>query len=296
MIRNLQPNKTNTFTLPEVPSERCFVRTGVYADGNCFIHCVLRAVNSSYRKYKTYTEHIKLVEQFRKTLTDWLTTEQYYNIGNGELFKFRFTEELRRTITKIPTDPTIEHSYMDIIHKLFTPEVLEKDIVDKIQISEIGKDYYFSFCKLSEQYVEKKLRVYFDKHPEKLHTLQKYIWRYFINLFQNIHNISLEKFRNELGSIGVFTESSHIECISRFTGYNFIFLTFDGEGRIIPYEGNRHLNDYLVSQKTLVFLWIGQNHFEIIGELDKNQYINRIFEGNDEFLQKFTNYLNSTRS
>lgn len=288
MIRNLQPNKTNTFTLENTPNDRCFVRTGVYADGNCFIHCVLRAINTSYRKYKTYSEHIKLVEHFRRNLTEWLTFEKYQKIGDGELFKFKFVEELRKILKKLPTDPTIEQSYMDIILKLFTWDVTEKEILDRIQVSVIGKDYYFTFCKLSEQYVEKKLASYFSIHPEKLHSLQKYIWKYFINLFKTVHNTSFEKFKNELGSVGIFTESSHIECISQFTGYNFIFLTFDEEGQIIPYKGNKHLNEYSTEKKTLVFLWIGQNHFEIIGELDKSQYINRVFEGTDDFFQKFS--------
>jgi hypothetical protein len=39
------------------------------------------------------------------------------------------------------------------------------------------------------------------------------------------------------------------------------------------------------NRKCLVFLWVDENHFEIVGEVEHKNIINRIFDSDDKLIQ-----------
>lgn len=281
-LKILQPNKTNTFIISDTLiiddelTKRCFVRTGVYSDGNCFTHCVLRAIDTNYRKQNNYTDHIKIVENFKQNLMEWLTFEKYKTLGNGEVYKFKFIEKLGELLK--------QSNDSFIILKILTPSVLEDNILSKLANCEISKEFYTKFCNLCEKFLCEKLNGLVDN--SKIIALQKQIWEYFVPLFRRTHEEAYENFKKELGTMDVFSESSHMECISDFIGYNLLFITQNTKGEPVIYKGNEHMSNFDEERKTLIFLWISENHFEIIGELDRQQYINRIFNSNDQFVIK----------
>jgi hypothetical protein len=280
-MRILQPNRTNTFIISDTLikddtlTKRCFVKTGVYSDGNCFTHCILRAIDSNYRKQNNYTEHIKIVENFKKKLLEWLTFEKYKNLGNSEVFKLNFIEHLTKLLS---------NENKNLVLQILTSDLLINDILSNLLSIEIGKEFYTKFCKLAEKKLEEKLQNQVDS--SKIILLKKQIWEYFVPLFKEAHDNAYNSFKEQLGTMNVFSESSHMECISDFIGYNLLFITQDKNGEPVVYKGNEHMSNFDENRKTLIFLWISENHFEIIGELDSHQYINRIFDSDDNFVIK----------
>ena len=275
-MKSIQANKTNTFSVPitiynESLKGRSFVRTGSYADGNCFIHCILRATSSKYRRCNNYEDHIKLVREFRNNLVEWITPDRYYDLGNGETSRFGFINEFNKLIQS-------QDNSSDILTKIFTTDIIQNNILNKVLTEEkIGKQFYIKFCKLCEDYLRNKYQD--SVNNSKFELLRKKLWEYFIGIFKTAHNNSYENFKRELGTMDNFVESSHMECMSNFIGYNLIFID-DGKS----YEGNKFINNFDSNKETIVLLWLMNNHFEIVGELDREQYINRVFSSKDNFI------------
>ena len=280
-MKPIQANRTNTFSIPitiykDELKGRSFVRTGSYGDGNCFIHCILRATSSKYRRCNTYEDHIKLVQEFRNNLIEWISPEKYFKLGNGEVSRFSFINEFNELMDNRDTK--------DILTKIFTSEIVQTNL-NKVMVEEkIGKQFYIKFCKLCEDYLKSKYKDIINN--TRLEYLKKNLWEYFIGLFKTAHTNSYEKFKRELGTMDNFVESSHMECMSNFIGYNLIFIdtNTDDEKNIETYKGNKFLTDFDPTRKTIVLLWLS-SHFEIVGELDRDQYINRVFDSEDIFIK-----------
>jgi hypothetical protein len=85
--------------------------------------------------------------------------------------------------------------------------------------------------------------------------------------------------------MGEWVDALQMECIARYTGYNFVFIR-EQEGDTYP--GLSHVVSFDPSRQCLLFLWIGENHFEIIGDLEKKNIINRVFSSDDPLIQGLT--------
>ncbi|NBP59371.1 hypothetical protein EBU71_23010 [bacterium] len=82
--------------------------------------------------------------------------------------------------------------------------------------------------------------------------------------------------------MGEFVDSTQMECLSQYTGYNFIFIEYEKDK---AYTGHTHMVSFDKNLKCLIFLWVDQNHFEIIGELEAKNMINRIFNADDALIE-----------
>lgn len=269
----LKANKTVTYSIPQVSAvepQRVFVRTGTYPDGNCFIHALLRAIDSNYRKQATHFAHVRMVDRFRKELAEWLTEEQFRQLGNGEQLRIHFLAQLNQVLTdEYANGPAID-PYIELIHELIPLKVIEHDILPQVLRIHVD-NFYVEFGRQTEKYIRGQLGAC---EPRKVDNLCRRMYEYFIALFRRAHTQSHADFQSRLRQMGEYVDALQMEAIARFTGYNFMFLR---EREQEPYAGLSHVVTFDCSRESLAFLWVNENHFEVIGELEDKNLINRVF-------------------
>lgn len=277
----IKANKTFTINIPIVTKEypeRNMVRTGTYGDGNCFFHALLRAIDTGYRRQNSYHFHLKLVERFRQDISEWITHEHFQALGKGEQLRLSFLTELNELLDKnynqIDQHPS---PVIRIIYKLISKEEIEKQVIPE----SINKsNFYLAFCSQMESLVRKKLTTV---NQSKVDALCKELITHFIQIFKTVHDNSLENFKRKFSKMGEYTDSTQMECIARYTGYNFIFIHHEQDNQ--PVQGLTHIVSFDSNLKTLIFLWVDENHFEIIGELEDKNLINRVFDSKDPVVE-----------
>ena len=289
----LKPNKTLTFRFPsqyKLPEQsRIFVRTTSYSDGNCFFHSLLRAIDSKYRKHTDYQEALNLVQKFRDDIAEWVTFDRLRQLGSGEQYRILFLNELNQIFNQNYFSEQVEKVYQDIIHRILTPDIIEKEILPQSLNSQGSENFYVCFCKIASEYVKNKLK---NIDNRRLNLICSKVSDYFIEIFQQAHHNTLVNFKNKLKTNGEFTDALQMECIAQYTGYNFIFINEENENHEM-YSGQTHVVSFDETKKVLLFLWLNENHFEIIGELEPNKFVSRIFDPQDQLIQDFFGYATS---
>lgn len=271
----IKPNKTFTLSASFLnePTERTLVKTGTYADGNCFFHALLRAIDIQYRKQTTHYAHLRIVEKFRKDLTDWITPEVFQKLGDGEQIRMYFLTEFNQLLEQEASTNTSD-PLLNIVHTVLPYKVIDKEILPLI-LNKHTDSFYKLFCWESEKYVREKLRTI---DAQKLQAVCNYMRTHFIELFKKAHVNALNNFKDKMGRMNEYVDSFQMECISLYTGYNFVFID---ENKDSGYSGITHVVNFDENRKCLIFLWIDENHFEIVGELENKNIINRIFSSDD---------------
>lgn len=287
----IKANKIFTIDIPQVSKQlphRTLVRTGSYADGNCFFHALLRAIDTGYRRHSSYNLHLKLVERFRNDISEWITPEIFKELGNGEQLRLGFLTELQdqldHTISNIEDHPS---PTIRILYRLFSKEDFEKHIIPEALKDE---NFYLSFCKQVEKGIREKLRTV---PKNKVDSFCTQAHDHFVNLFKVSHEQNLEKFKSKISRMGEYADSLQMECISRYTGYNLIFIDHEKDNEL--YDGLKHVVSFDSNLKCLIFLWVNENHFEIIGELEEQNVINRIFDSTDPLIRVLTDPKNQSQ-
>lgn len=273
----IKPNKTftlNTSFLSE-PIDRTLVRTGTYGDGNCFFHALLRAIDIQYRKQTTHYAHLRIVEKFRKDLVEWITPDVFKKLGDGEQVRLYFLTEFNLLLEQAtPSSDPI----MGIITTVLPYTVIDKEILPLI-LNKHSENFYKLFCWETEKYLRNKLSTV---DPRKLQLICNTMRTHFIDLFKQAHENAINKFKEKMLRMNEYVDSFQMECISLYTGYNFVFID---DSTDTGYSGISHIVTFDENRKCLIFLWIDENHFEIVGELEHKNIINRIFPSDDPLIK-----------
>lgn len=259
---------------------RTLVRTGTHGDGNCFIHALLTAIDPKYRKQSSHYAHLKIVREFRHQLAEWVTLDIFQKLGQGEQLRVHFLTALNEVLDEAYQQLPSSGPYEDILRSLITRAQIDQDILAPL-MTRGNSNFYVSFCDTVDQRITRALQ---SCEASKVRAIRQWAQTFFVDLFEQAHARSLNEFRARLERLGEFTDSLQMECIARYTGYNFLFIR---EREQNAYPGLSHVVTFDPKRQCLIFLWVGENHFEIVGELERKTIINRIFEPEDELIQAF---------
>jgi len=279
----IRPNKKYAFDAPSVNLEkRSLVRTGTYPDGNCFIHALLRAIDSSYRKQDSQAMHVSLVGEFRKKIYEWLTPDLFYSFGSGEQVKIYFYSELSKILDEKYSESESQKeddmsSVFQIIRQLIPRKFIDEEILPKISDA---TQFYAEFLSMADRKIKDQLRNY---DIEKTQAICNLMSKYFIDIFQEAHERAFQNFRTKLRLMNEYVDSFQMECISKFVKYNFLFI--DGK-TLEAYQGLQHIVSFDKTLDCVLFLWVNDNHFEVLGVLEHGNIINRIFKSDDPLIQR----------
>jgi hypothetical protein len=267
----IKPNKSFTVSLP-IETERSFVRTGTYSDENSFVHAFLRATSSQYRKQASHSAHVRLVEQFKKDFLEWVTFDVYQSLGEGKHIRPNFLNALKQVIQE-EMEKEIQTELEQILFKIVPYSIIETEIIPGAEQEE---HFYLGFCK----YVERRIRNRLGQISEKkLKEIIQKGWDTFMECFRVAHEKAFEEFKMQL-SKGI-TKPLQVECMIRYANYNMICLEDEQYNCMKEYSVN--LDE---PKGGLIFIQSTEQHFEILGELESTNMINRVFQVTDKLFEQ----------
>ena len=276
MLNILDPGQSVKFNT-SIYRNSDLVRTGILPDGSCFLHAILYATSAKYRNSNDDRKNT-IISEFRQTLGDSLTKDQWLSLSNGELSKISYAIEFRRLLDDLyESDDNVTKFILNVIKK----EEIEKMFESSLKY----EDIYFGAGKLIigiTNLFEKRLQN--AKDSSKVETLTKRIKSMFDTLVQNAVNNALEEYKRTLSNSSEWLGEEHIELLSIIFNYNIYF--FDGNTRE-PYTLGKNIK--YPFEKNIVLLWVEDSHFEVIGKVD-NKKIMRLLNNDDDFIGSIQYY------
>ncbi len=305
-LKMLPVNQTQTFLTP-LQGEDTYVRTGTVGEGSCAYHSILHAYSPKYVKMNQ-RDRKQVVKKMRKDMADKFTKEDWEKMGDGNLARFTFNKEmndlvssfytyierqdngiqinvkekrLRKILTDLITESTLE--IYKIIETLVPYSEFRNNIITLTNITCSKSD--IRACK---EIIIDNAGIYLQGKLERLGGLEycreKYIVESYRKLISAImdeaENEAYYNFLNKLGGCHEFVDEYSLGIIGDTFNRDIYFI--DGKTRI-PYAND--CNNFK-GRKSIVILWIGGVHYEIVGRLLPGNKIKREFEHNDPFIQK----------
>ena len=309
-LKMLPVNKSVVFYSP-LEGDDVLVRTGTIGEGSCLFHALLHAYSKDYSSMDR-KGRMKFVKRLRASMAGNIDEESWEEMGNGIISKIPFQENTH----------DILESFYDFIGKSESGEIKgrgSRRVIKKL----LGDDkklklvYYifteiFSFSELTSNMLP---TIYSETEDKKIDDVSKRIIEYIAVKLKNTKEIStldmkkisyiIEKISNMmkiiLGEAKNIAYSSYIKGLERVSEdvdtYTIEFISerfnrdvyfLDGTSRL-PYN-ICHTNENIKNRKSMIVLWVGKNHYEIVGKLLPGNKILRDFPPDDDLINKIRTF------
>jgi hypothetical protein len=306
-LKMLPVNKTVVFKTPVENDEDVLCRTGTIAEGSCFYHSVLQAMSKEYQSMNV-RDKMKFVSKLRKKISSKISESDWEDISDGIIAKVSFQENVLKYFTDVYlylVRDKIKHKnskkILEIILKkqtrddlLFITELvpleeLEQNILPLSYTESENENIY-----QSKEMIIKNSVNYLLNRPEFKYVddnKSDHLIRILIDMFTVILDIckqvSYEEYIDSLKDTSTDVDSFTLSVLSDKFNRDIYFI--DGNTRI-PYN-NASTTANLKGRKSIIVLWIGNNHYEIVGRLLPNNVVQREFKHDDKLIQKIYTFL-----
>jgi hypothetical protein len=305
----LSVNKSVVFYSP-TEGEDVLVRTGTIGEGSCLFHALLHAYSKDYASMDR-KGRMKFVRRLRASMAGKVNTESWEDMGGGVISKVPYQENVhnilhnlynsieksgnvrgrstRRVIKKLSTDDKKMSGIYQILTELLSFNLLTSDILPRaydrtqndrisqcnIAVIEEALDYLRGLDEM-KQLDDKKVAYIESKISELLSVVLK-----------EAKNSAYRAYIKGLERVSEDVDTYTIEFISDRFNRDVYFL--DGTRRLpyntCPTTGN------IKGRKSMVVLWVGGNHYEIVGRLLPGNRIQREFPSDDEFINRIRTFI-----
>jgi len=313
-LTTLPVNKTVVFYSP-VEGKDVLVRTGVISEGSSLLHALLHGYSKDYVKMEK-DGRLHLAEKMKKSLAEKLDRKNWEKISNGLVAKIPFQDN----ITEILTDV-----YRYILSNKACKTSSGKKIVKVVLSNEDDKETYQLICELVDlkTLIATVLPKAYDScADENLEKSQKLILDFcLVHLTQTLENLQsgddqpaigddriefcLRKFEAMLSivlseadkkayqtylknvkDVSFDVDAYTVGLLSERFNRDIYFL--DAKSRV-PYRvGDK---ESIKKRKSLVVIWIGGLHYEIVGRLLDDHRIQRDFDSDDPLVKRIYTFL-----
>ena len=225
------------------------VRTGTVGDGSCFFHSVLKSISSDYSKLDK-KERKEFVERLRNKMSSELSQEKWESFGKGTL---AFSRLIPRFV-----------------------KYIQKNVVD---IFEIAKELEIKGSNTVEEYISLLIKSI----PEESH-------KRVLNIFKQLRNRVFEEFKKDLTdcSTWVGEEMGSVDVFEYISDYFNIDIYLLRDTTRAPYRQGVDCTIRYKDRDSILVLWVGDSHYEAVGDLQKvdgKNRIKRVFKFNDEIIK-----------
>lgn len=275
------------------------VRTGTLAEGSCFYHSMLHACSRQYAS-ASVEKRLELVRSLRSSLAGCMEKDKWKDLGLAARIPFEecvnyFLAEIydgrQNTLSAVLDKETIK--YLDIITELIPLEDgFEKKILPEAYKATQGQS--LSECKKA---IRKGVILFMGRRKdleklsdEKLGFLKKLLLSFISQIVNAAEDRAYDTYVHSLKDVSETVDQQTIGMLSDKFNRDIYFV--DGRTRM-PYQ-NASSDDNLRGRKSVIILWVGGNHYEIIGRLVESNYgrtVQREFSPNDPLIRKFKVFL-----
>jgi hypothetical protein len=307
----LPMNKTVVFYSP-LEDKDILVRTGTIGDGSCFYHAILHAYSIDYI-HMNVNNRMKFVKNLRESIAQKVDKASWESLSNGLISKIPFQENVNtilcdfyKYIIDKTTDPlkSISHVIRKVIidrkidieaYTLITEIVPLDTGFEKNILPSAGEKNNFltiSDCKKiiinqSVVYITKELERFKGRlsdnkikyYVEKLRILVK-------EVVDEADNLAYSDYIKSISDVSTSVDSYTIGLISENLNRNIYFI--DARNRM-PYR--YIIGDKIIKRKSIIVIWTGSCHYEIVGRLLPGNRIQREFDYKDSLIKKISTYL-----
>jgi hypothetical protein len=303
----LPVNKTVVFYSP-IEGENTLVRTGTIGDGSCFFHALLHAYSKDYASMDQ-TGRRKYVKRLRASIASKVDKNQWENLSGGLIAKIPFQENINSLLSEFyvyikSSKLGSSKSFRKVIQNINEKDIdAYKLIIEMIPLEEFEKNILPSVYKKCETYNVSKCKNY----------IKKYAVKYYKKMFDLLNgkldkdriNFYLKKLKHLMGYIADEAEqSAYIDYIENLNNssmevdsytigiisekFNRDIYFIDSRTRM-PYRDANDKNTK--KRKSIIVMWTGGCHYEIVGKLLTGNRIQREFSKKDEIIQRLYTYL-----
>lgn len=295
------------------PFNSNLVRTGTIADGSCFFHAVLTSIKPSYRVL-SLDQKSKIVEKLRNDIADSITFEVWKNnycnkssfVTISQLF-WSFYKMYYTFIIDNKTTNTTKHiqPIINSINKTNSKHIFE--VVPLTLFQKITEDSYNTFEQNQRNDKNTTLQESFDQtiqialknkflilevhHGLKLgDTHIDYFIKHIQKLFKDLYALAEQKtyllYIQTLKKCKKWITQDKLEVLSNY--FKLDIYIFDDKNRL-PYNiGGKELYK---KQKSIILLYVNNNHFESIAICKNRKEFVRTFDFLHPFIQKIYKFL-----
>lgn len=307
----LPVNKTVVFYSP-IEGKDVFVRTGTITEGSCFFHALLHAYSKDYVSMNT-NGRLKFVKKLRSSIARKIDKSRWELLSNGLIAKIPFQEnvitilsDFYRYIARGGTGRTksVRKIIRDIIkvdkidfetYKLVTEMIpLDKGFEKNILPSSYEKCNENGISECKKTVVEYSVRYYKKEFAKLKGQLSEERVKYYINklklfvtaVVEEAENSAYTEYIESLHDSSIEVDSYTIGLISEKFNRDIYFI--DSRTRM-PYIDSSKEN--IRKRKSIIVMWTGGCHYEIVGRLLPGNRIQREFDFNDYIIQRIYTYL-----
>jgi hypothetical protein len=309
-LKMLPVNKTVVFYSP-IEGDDVLVRTGTIGEGSCFFHSLLHAYSKEYISMDK-NDRIKFVKKLRASMAGKIDRDSWEDIGGGLISKIPFQEKVNKILQSVYTfinnDPTSrirgkstrkvikqiigEDASKIELYKLafefLTLDQLEQNILPDTYDDCSGQDIEECCDKIKLKVMEllDDSEELSQANPKKSEYIKKVIIDFLTIVLDESVNSAFNDYVVGLQNVSEEIDSYTIGLISERFDRDIYFM--DSKTRM-PYQNAS--NENIKRRKSLIIMWIGGVHYEIVGRLLPGNRIQREFSPDDTLIDKIHSLL-----
>lgn len=305
----LPVNKTFVFYSP-IEGEDVLVRTGTIGEGSCFFHSLLHAYSKDYVAMDK-KGRMKFVHRLRASMAGKINKENWQDIEGGLIAKIPFQENVNdillnfyrfmtgdkrakgKSTRQVITDLIGDDDRKIEVYKVLTELIpFEEGFEQNILPNAYGdsEDEKIDSCK---EKIVKQTLSYLNtldtfknvSKPQTVYIIQSV--KDFINIVvTEAENTAYNEYITGLQNISEDVDSYTIGLISDRFNRDIYFI--DSTTRM-PYRTADTHN--LKSRKSIIVMWTGGVHYEIVGRLLPGNRVQREFSPDDPLIRKLYTFV-----
>jgi hypothetical protein len=300
-LKILEPNKTVVFYSP-IEGEDVLVRTGTVKDKCNFLHAVLHSYSSDYVNMEK-RDRIKFVKQLRASMgglidinnwkNNYMLSQKIYLLNLEHLYQELYFWLENPNLS--PVDDLSEivgpiSKRLDL-YILLTKLIPMDTMINKI-IFEITENSSNNSANSLSKIILKNIIGEFLEHPkikkakkEKIEYLTKKLESLANKISHKAQTMGFQKYISELENDSEKLNDFSYEFAQNRFNRNIVII---GEDRL-PIKVYREPTKK--KRKTILVLKLTEDHYEIIGRLLPDNYIQREFDFNDQLLENIKDHM-----
>lgn len=306
-LKMLSVNKSVVFYSP-VEGDDVLVRTGTIGEGSCLFHALLHAYSKDYAVMDR-KGRMTFVRRLRASMAGKVDIESWEEMGGGLISKIPFQENVHDILFNmykfINGEPARGRSTRRVLKKLFNDK--DPDNLYKIVIELMPFDELSSVClpkaydRTQEEKIEKTNEIIAEEivtfllnkpeissvGTEKAEYIIKKVLVMIETVLAEAKESAYRSYIKGLERVSEEVDTYTIEFISERFDRDVYFI--DGTSRL-PYN-NCPTTKNIKGRKTMFVLWVGGNHYEIIGRLLPGNRVQREFPHDDELVNRVKTFL-----